>query len=106
MIWRSGSPAVLEGPPPALKAHISLAHRICTKQTALLRSLSTKMIEYDSYDALGLADLIAQKQITPLELLDAVRQRVAAINPKINAFSQIFFDKAEAQPPQPFLNET
>jgi amidase/6-aminohexanoate-cyclic-dimer hydrolase len=55
-----------------------------------------KMIEYDSYDALGLAELIAQKQVTPLELLDAVRQRVAAINPKINAFSQIFFDKAEA----------
>jgi amidase len=54
------------------------------------------MTEYDGYDALGLAELIAEKQITPLELLDAVRQRIETINPKINAFSQLFFDKAEA----------
>ncbi len=38
--------------------------------------------EYDKYDALGLAELIAKKQIAPAELLDAVRQRVEAINPK------------------------
>jgi len=53
--------------------------------------------EYDRYDALGLADLISQKQITPMELLTAVRQRVEAINPQINAFCQLFFEKAEAQ---------
>lgn len=53
--------------------------------------------EYDRYDALGLAELIAKKQITPAELLDAVRQRVETINPKINAFSHLFFDKAEEQ---------
>lgn len=53
--------------------------------------------EYDRYDALGLADLIARKQITPMELLTAVRQRVEAINPQINAFSHLFFDRAEAQ---------
>jgi amidase len=52
--------------------------------------------EYDSYDALGLAELIAKKEITPIELLDAVRQNVEAINPRINAFNQLFFDKAEA----------
>jgi amidase len=53
--------------------------------------------EYDKYDALGLAELIAKKEITPAELLDAVRQRVEEINPKINAFSQLFFDKAAEQ---------
>ena len=53
--------------------------------------------EYDSYDALGLAELIAKKQITPAELLDAVRQRVEAINPKINALNYLFFDKAQEQ---------
>jgi amidase len=53
--------------------------------------------EYDKYDALGLAELIAKKEITPAELLDAVRQRVEAINPKINAFSHLFFDKAAEQ---------
>src|SRR5262245_24398372 len=61
-----------------------------------MASFSAKMTEYDSFDALGLAELISEKKITPLELLDAVRQRVAAVNPKINAFSQLFFDKAEA----------
>jgi amidase/6-aminohexanoate-cyclic-dimer hydrolase len=53
--------------------------------------------EYDNYDALGLAELIAKKEITSAELLDAVRQRVEAINPKINAFTHLFFDKAEEQ---------
>jgi len=53
--------------------------------------------EYDKYDALGLAELIAKRQITPAELLDAVRHRVDAINPKINAFNYLFFDKAEEQ---------
>src|SRR2546422_2086761 len=53
--------------------------------------------EYDKYDALGLAELIAKKQVTPAELLDAVRRRVEAINPKSNAFPHLFFDKAEEQ---------
>jgi amidase len=53
--------------------------------------------EYDKYDALGLAELIAKKQTTPAELLNAVRQRVETINPKINAFSHLFYDKAEEQ---------
>ncbi len=53
--------------------------------------------EYDKYDALGLAELIAKKQITPAELLDAVRRRVEEINPKLNAFCYLFFDRAEEQ---------
>lgn len=53
--------------------------------------------DYDKYDGLGLAELIAKKQIAPLELLHAVRQRVEAINPKINALCHLFFEKAEAQ---------
>jgi amidase/6-aminohexanoate-cyclic-dimer hydrolase len=60
-------------------------------------SLKGLAAEYDQYDALGLAELIAKKQITPLELLNAVRERAAAINPKINAICHEFFDKAEAQ---------
>lgn len=53
--------------------------------------------EYTEYDALGLAELVSKKQITPLELLAAVKQRVERFNPKLNAFSQLFFDIAEAQ---------
>src|SRR5262249_28816673 len=53
--------------------------------------------EYDKYDALGLAELIAKKQITPTELLEAVRLRVESLNPKLNAFCYLYFEKAEEQ---------
>jgi amidase/6-aminohexanoate-cyclic-dimer hydrolase len=53
--------------------------------------------EYRKYDGLGLAELVAQKQVTPLELLTAVRQRVELLNPKLNALCHLFFDKAVAQ---------
>ncbi len=62
-----------------------------------LNNLAGLAAEYDKYDAVGLAELIAKKHITPLELLNAVRQRVEALNPKINAFCHLFFDRAEAQ---------
>jgi amidase len=58
--------------------------------------LSGLAAEYDQYDGLGLAALVAKRQVTPLELLNAVRQRLEAINPKLNATAQVFFDKAEA----------
>ena len=59
--------------------------------------LSGLAAEYDRYDALGLAELVARKEITPLELLHAVRQRVESLQPRLNCFSALFFDKAEAQ---------
>ncbi|HJZ67948.1 MAG TPA: amidase, partial [Blastocatellia bacterium] len=59
--------------------------------------LSGLAAEYDQYDGLGLAALVAKREVTALELLNAVRQRLEAINPKINAVAQIFFDKAETQ---------
>lgn len=59
--------------------------------------LSGLAAEYDNYDGLGLAKLIATRQITPLELLTAVRQRVELLNPKLNALCHLFFDRAETQ---------
>src|SRR5215470_17842376 len=59
--------------------------------------LSGLAAEYVNYDGLGLAKLIAEKQISPRELLQAVQQRVEALNPKLNALCHLFFDKAEAQ---------
>ncbi len=53
--------------------------------------------DYTHYDGLGLAKLIATRQISSLELLRAVRERVHALNPKLNAFCQLFYEKAEAQ---------
>lgn len=47
-----------------------------------------------TYDALGLADLIRSKQISPLELLDATIARCEFIDTKINALSVKHYEKA------------
>ena len=41
--------------------------------------------EYGDYDALGLAQLVAEGQISPRELLDEALNRTERVNPKINA---------------------
>src|SRR5512145_2296075 len=49
------------------------------------------------YDALGLAELIRKKQISPLELVDDVIRRVERVNPKINAVLTKLFDFEKAR---------
>ena len=41
--------------------------------------------EYDQYDGLGLAELVQQGQVTPMELCVEAIDRIEKINPKINA---------------------
>ncbi|AMW19680.1 amidase [Mycobacteroides chelonae] len=41
--------------------------------------------EYSRYDATGLAELVATKQVTPAELLAAARARAVAVNNKVTA---------------------
>lgn len=41
--------------------------------------------DYLKHDAIGLATLIAQREVTAAEVLEAALQRMAAVNPKINA---------------------
>lgn len=43
------------------------------------------MEDYSSYDATGLAELVARKDVSPDELLDAALVRMEAVNPKLNA---------------------
>src|SRR5262245_25242371 len=50
-----------------------------------------------NYDALGLAELIRKKQISPLELVDDVIRRVERVNPKINAVLTKLFDLEKAR---------
>ncbi len=52
--------------------------------------------EYADYDALGLGELIAKKQVTPEEVLDAAIERIEAVNPRINAVVQKAYDDARA----------
>jgi hypothetical protein len=53
--------------------------------------------EYQERDGLGLAELIRRKEVTPLELLNEIKARAESVNPKLNAFCQLFFEKAELQ---------
>src|SRR5882757_6278855 len=41
--------------------------------------------EYREYDATGLADLIARREVSAPELLEAALARAAALNPRLNA---------------------
>lgn len=49
------------------------------------------------YDALGLADLIKRRQVSPLELVEDVIRRVDRVNPKINAVLTKNFDVEKAR---------
>jgi Asp-tRNA(Asn)/Glu-tRNA(Gln) amidotransferase A subunit family amidase len=55
-----------------------------------------KFPEYESYDALGLAALVKKRDVTPLEILDAMIERVEARNPQVNAVVIEAFDQARA----------
>jgi amidase len=50
-----------------------------------------------SYDALGLAELIKRKQVSPLELVEDVIRRIERVNPKINAVLTKNFDVDKAR---------
>jgi len=63
----------------------SAAFSFLLSHPALAAQAKRQYSRLSSYDALGLADLIKRKQISPLELLDDVIRRVERVNPKINA---------------------
>jgi Asp-tRNA(Asn)/Glu-tRNA(Gln) amidotransferase A subunit family amidase len=51
--------------------------------------------DYEQYDALGLAELVRRKEVTPRELLDAAIERVEARNPAVNAVVMKLYDYGE-----------
>lgn len=50
--------------------------------------------EYGQHDALGLAELVRTRQVSPTELLDEALARTAAVNPKINAVIHLMEHRA------------
>ncbi|MCE9648276.1 MAG: amidase [Parvibaculum sp.] len=53
--------------------------------------------DYDKYDGLGLAELVAKREVKPEELLDEAIARTEKLNPKINAVVLKHYDEARAQ---------
>lgn len=56
-----------------------------------------KQSEYLAYDAVGLAQLIAQREVSQAEVLEAAVNRLEAVNPAINAVIYTDLDGARAQ---------
>lgn len=54
------------------------------------------LTDYEAYDALGLAALIGQGEVTPSELLEAALARIDETNPSLNAIAQLATDHATA----------
>lgn len=52
--------------------------------------------EYDKYDALGLAELVKQKEVSPKELLEEAINRIESLNPDLNAVIYKMFDIAKS----------
>jgi amidase/6-aminohexanoate-cyclic-dimer hydrolase len=53
--------------------------------------------EYGNYDAVGLAELVRNKHVSPTELLDEAIARTAKVDPKINAVVVKHYDYAQRQ---------
>jgi amidase len=54
--------------------------------------------DYRSHDAVGLAALVARREVSPDELLDAALARSAEVNPKINAITRDMSGLARGAP--------
>jgi hypothetical protein len=64
-------------------------------------------VEYDRFDAVGLAQLVRDKQVGATDLLDAAIERVERLNPTINAVCARLYDHgrraiADGLPAGPF----
>jgi amidase len=53
-------------------------------------------VEYDQYDGLGLAKLVREKKVSPVELCDEAINRIEKINPALNAVVTPMFDIGRA----------
>ncbi len=51
------------------------------------------MFNYTDYDALGLAELVRKKEVTPIELLETAIKNVETVNPQLNAVITEMFDE-------------
>ncbi len=52
--------------------------------------------DYASYDGLGLAELVAKREVTPAELVEAAIERAERHNPALNAIVYKAYDEARA----------
>lgn len=54
------------------------------------------LAEYGSYDAVGLAELVRKKQVSPSELAKTALAAIDKFNPKLNAVAELYRERGEA----------
>lgn len=79
-----------------LKQSASLAIA-ATGSSVLCAPPKLRSSELANYDAVGLAELVRKKQITPLELVEDVLKRIERVNPKLNLVLTKNFDVEKAR---------
>ena len=52
------------------------------------------LVNYADYDALGLAELVRKREVTPVELVEAAIERIERHNPALNAVVFKAYDEA------------
>lgn len=52
--------------------------------------------QFADLDAIAQAELVRQRKVSPLELIDAAIARIEALNPRLNAVIIPLFDQARA----------
>ncbi|GAI29392.1 unnamed protein product, partial [marine sediment metagenome] len=57
--------------------------------------------EFDRYDAMGLAELVRQGQVTPVELCEEAIERIERVNPKLNAVVTRMYDQGHKEASEP-----
>ena len=50
--------------------------------------------EYDKYDGLGLAELVRNRQVKPIELVEEAIGRIERLNPRLNAIVHKMYEQA------------
>ncbi|CAO3424527.1 amidase [Azospirillum doebereinerae] len=60
--------------------------------------------DYEHYDAIGLAGLVRDKAISPLELVEEAIRRIELVNPAINAVVHTFYEEARRVAASPTLS--
>jgi amidase len=56
--------------------------------------MTTGFSDYDKYDGLGLAGLVRQKQVKPVELVEEAISRIERLNPQLNAVVHKMYEQA------------
>src|SRR5579871_975871 len=59
--------------------------------------MSMSFAEYADYDAVGLAELVRKKEVTPAELVEAAIERIERHNGALNAVVYKGYDEARAR---------